>query len=120
MKTVTRILGLLGGLQVLAVLFGHACAVAGNSWLEKVYDIDLSDGPAVTQFYMSYGLWLLFVPIVWLALALMLTKSTTRPFVGWVCLITGVVLLLVLVTTGFGALLVPMFPMSGGWHGGVR
>lgn len=90
-------------LQFFAALLGHAGGLLGESWCRKMAEEDYC--PSITAFYAHSGLWLLFVPLVWLG-AFMVSQNSARsePRLSlWV--LSGTILLVGLGVTGVSALL---------------
>lgn len=113
MRNTERVIAWLGALQILAVLLGHACGVAGNSWVVKVHAVPPDYAPPLTYFYMHHGLWLLLAPLAWFGLSLSRLKSESNPSNGWLWLGVGIAMLLILIMFGIGAILAPMIHVSG-------
>ena len=103
----SRAIAWLAALQACAVLLGHAAGIMGESWVEKVFEVDASLAPSLTRFYAHQGLWLLLLPILWLTGYMVWSSSPSRTprLIVWV--LTGFILLTVLGAAAVMAMLVP-------------
>jgi hypothetical protein len=114
----TRIVGVIGAIQVLGVLLAHACGVAGCAWAVELYEEEPSiRSLPLVIFFAKHGLWLLFLPPVWFAITMIRIKSPTRPSNGWFWVILGALIAFLLIVAAVLSFIIPMFPMGWRHHG---